>query len=327
MARSSVAVRLRAAVRIHREIVSETYPSATRLGQLLGIAAKTARKYVGILDETFGLRPVYDPVRHGYHYPDGSNPKLVPRLTEDEVVAVFLLEQAAKTYRGTPVEPILQSALDKLALMLPVGCGLSFDQVSAALSLRPERGAGLPGPRPAALKTLYQGLIRHRQVEVRYQGRRSGKTTRRRLDPLHLTYCEGQWYLIAYCHLRKAVRVFVPARMAAAKLLPKNFTPPAKFNAEEFFRTAFGIVAGQKVGEVSLRFDRIAAPTIRERRWHATQKMEELPDGEVRLRMKCSQGHELTAWLLGWGEHVHVESPSRLARMVRAAHRRAAGRG
>lgn len=323
--RSSAAVRLQSAVRIHREIAGGTYPSATRLGTVLDVTPKTARKYIGLLAESFGLHPAYDPIKHGYFYPGEVRPKLIPRLTDEEVVALFLLEEASRTLRDSPVHELLESVLDKLALMLPVISGLTLDQVSSALSLRLERAASLPGPDPEVMRTLYTALIRHRQVQISYRARKDGTVTRRRIDPLHLTRCEGQWYLISFCHLRKQIRTFVPARIQKVQLLVQSFTPPADFDPEEHFRSAFGIVSGYKVAEVSLRFDLEVSGLIRERCWHATQVMEELTAGEVRLRMTCSQSQELLGWLLSWGEHVRVESPVELATDVREAHRSACG--
>jgi predicted DNA-binding transcriptional regulator YafY len=324
MARSSLAARLQAAVRIHREIAAGTYPSATRLGELLEVTPKTARKYIGLLTESFGLRPAYDAVQHGYHYPEEVHPDLIPRLTDDEVVAVFLLEAASRSLKGSPAGPLLESVLGKLSLMLPVATGLTLDQVSSALSLRLERAASLPGPEPQVMRTLYTAVVRHRSVRITYRARKGGALTQRTIDPLHLTRCEGQWYLVSFCHLRKAIRTFVPARIQEVRLLAENFTPPKGFDPEEHFRTAFGVVAGYKVAEAVLRFDASVATLIRERRWHATQKLEDLPGGEVRLRMTCSQSQELIAWLLSWGEHVSVEQPAGLAQEVAKAHRRAA---
>jgi len=91
MARSSVAARLHAAVRIHEAIASGTYPNATRLGALLGVRPKTARKYLHLLADTFGVHPVYDETRHGYHYPVKERPRVLSHLSQE--IAVPLSER------------------------------------------------------------------------------------------------------------------------------------------------------------------------------------------------------------------------------------------
>ncbi len=134
------------------------------------------------------------------------------------------------------------------------------------------------------------------------------------------------WYLATYCHRRKAIRIFAPTRILKMEVTKEKFERPNAFDPSEFFRTAFSIVADHEVGDVALRFAPVVAPIIRERRWHATQKVEDLPGGEVRLTMTCSQGDELKAWLLSWGEDLDIEAPSELVNKVAASHRRAADR-
>ena len=173
-----------------------------------------------------------------------------------------------------------------------------------------ERGEALAASRPAVLRTLHKALRARRRVSILYASRSRRETRRRKIEPLHLTYCEGQWYVLAFCCLRRAIRLFVPARMRQARLLAEWFEPPNGFDPQAHFRSAFGVVAGRNVATVALAFDAEVAPIIRERHWHATEALEELPNGGVRLRLTCSQGDELKSWLLGWAGHVTVEADS-----------------
>jgi len=194
------------------------------------------------------------------------------------------------------------------------------------VALRIERASSFSDHDRETLNTLYGALMQKRRVSIVYAGRGHADPTRRKIDPIHLTRCEGQWYLVAYCHLRRQIRTFVPARMQSVRALSETFQRPPGFDPQQHFRTAFGVMSGYKVSAAALRFDIEVAGLIRERQWHATQALEELPGGELRLRMTCSQSDELTAWLLSWGEHVAVESPAELGREVAEAHRRAAAK-
>ena len=322
MARSSFAARLGAAFRINHEIAARKYPNASYLGRLLGVNEKTIRRYLAMLPEIFGSKPVYDPHRYGYYHAGNAKPKFIPQLTSDEVVAVFLLDEARRSLSGSPIQAHLETALQKLSLMLSGSAGVSADEVAQALSLRFERAPVQCGD-PRTLELLLRAIRIRRRVAMRYQGRGDGAQPAkpRKIDPLHLQRCEGQWYLASYCHLRKAIRTFVPARMSEVRLLAESFEPPARFEAREHFRTAFGIVAGQNVQEVSLLFQPRAAAIVRERLWHATQRLDGEPGGSLRLSMTCSHGEELLAWIMSWGDQVRVEKPAELARSVAEAHR------
>ena len=323
---TSHTARLQGAMQIHREIVAGKFPNATSLGQLLGVSAKTARSYVALMADIFGVNPLYDEFRHGYYYPQAQKTALIPHLREDEVAAVFLIEQAARDLAGSPIQKVLESVLSKLALMLPANCNVTLDDIGGALSLRMDRGASLEHRDQETLTTLYGALLKRRCVGIVYEAPGQKDPTRRTIDPIHLTRCEGQWYLVAYCHLRAEIRTFVPARMRDVRVLGQTFERPAQFDPREHFRSAFGIAAGKDVREVAIRFAPAVAVLIRERTWHPTQAFSELPDGSLRMTLSCSQGAELQAWILSWGEQAVVEKPVDLIQKIHDRHRAAAER-
>ncbi len=65
-----------------------------------------------------------------------------------------------------------------------------------------------------------------------------------------------------------------------------------------------------------LEFSPRVAPYVRERVWHKSQQIEELPDGGVRLGLKVCRDWALHGWVLSWGPHVHVAAPSALAQEI-----------
>jgi len=319
MPTTSTVARLISLQRVHREILKGGFPNATSLAHLLEVSTKTAQKYVRELSELSPVAPRYDRARHGYHYSSQVSPQLAPRLKEEEVIAYFLLEESARCLAGTPVKGYLDSALAKFSMLLPTGDGLSFDDLSTAMSVRLERAPAHP-PMAETLAVIYRAVLSRHQIRVQYVGRERKETTKRILNPLHLTRCEGQWYVVAWCHLRQAVRTFVPARMKFVELLSKRFDPPPEFDAAEHFKAAFGIVAGPQVAEISLIFDSQIADLVAERQWHSTQRFERADNGCVRMKMNCTIGHELLSWLMSWGANVAVERPKRLRDSLREQH-------
>ena len=71
--------------------------------------------------------------------------------------------------------------------------------------------------------------------------------------------------------------------------------------------------------EVAIRFSRHAADYIREKRWHPSQEIRELPTGELEIRMTLSGLEEVRRWILSWGGHAIVLEPPALAEMVHAS--------
>ncbi len=62
-----------------------------------------------------------------------------------------------------------------------------------------------------------------------------------------------------------------------------------------------------------LHFDERVADYIREKRWHPSQQLKELPGGGVELRLKLGSLVEIQRWVLGWGGAAKVIAPPELA--------------
>ena len=61
----------------------------------------------------------------------------------------------------------------------------------------------------------------------------------------------------------------------------------------------------------------MVADYIREKKWHESQELRELPDGGVELRMKLSSLAEVERWILGWAGNARVLKPPELAETVK----------
>jgi proteasome accessory factor B len=144
----------------------------------------------------------------------------------------------------------------------------------------------------------------------------------RRVRPYHLACVGGQWYLFAYDLLRKDMRKFVPARMGRLELRPNRFERPRDFSIDKLLQGSFGIFSGEKVVPIRIWFGRSRAQVIRERRWHHSQKIKELGNGEIELTLELSSFAEIVPWILSWSEHARALAPAALAREVRAAAKR-----
>src|SRR5438128_2632047 len=70
---------------------------------------------------------------------------------------------------------------------------------------------------------------------------------------------------VAYDHLRKDMRTFVPARIQKVQMSGQTFVRPQKFSVEKTLRDSFGVHSGEGTFAVAIRFNAAAAPYIREK--------------------------------------------------------------
>ena len=145
----------------------------------------------------------------------------------------------------------------------------------------------------------------------------TGKSESRTVDPYHLANINGEWFLFAFDHARKDIRRFVPARIRAIKSTGKTFERSKKFSLEKELRDSFGVHSAEGEFEVVIRFNPRVADFIREKRWHESQELRELKNGDVELKLKLSSLVEIERWVLSWGGDAKVIKPGQLAEAVR----------
>lgn len=185
----------------------------------------------------------------------------------------------------------------------------SLGNLEQALSFRPF------APEDVDL-TIFQSLTaaaqQQRIVEFDYKGLGQERTLGRRVQPFHVACVDNRWYLIGHDLGKKGMRTFALTRMQQIKITDKPFTRPADFDANAYLQGSFGIFKGEENFQVIVDFDSWAADLIRERKWHPTQQLIDLPDGQLRLTMQLNNLEEVERWILSWGEHATVLEPKEL---------------
>jgi predicted DNA-binding transcriptional regulator YafY len=126
----------------------------------------------------------------------------------------------------------------------------------------------------------------------------------------------GGFYLVGYCHLRRAIRVFAIERIRSLDVLSRRFTLPAGFDPEKYLAGALGILSGDLV-TVKVVFAKKLARYIRERLWHPSQKFRDLTDGRLELTLHVADTLEVRRWILGYGVQADVIEPAGMREALR----------
>jgi proteasome accessory factor B len=300
---------------IHGEILRGKYPNANTLARDLEMSSRSIARDFDFMRDRMQLPLRYDELKHGYYY-DGKV-SAFPTLTisEGELFALAVAEKALQQYRGTSFEKPLLSAFQKMSESLPETISLNLNEWSETISFRT---SAEPILNLTNFDKLAQATARAEQLRITYRKPGQKKSEDRVIDPYHLANVNGEWYLFAYDHLRKAVRTFSPSRILNVEKTGETFSRNDSFSVQEELRNSFGIHAGTKKIRVVIRFDEFAADYIREKKWHASQKLRDLPSGAVELEMVLSSLVEVERWVLSWGGHAKVIRPSELVEAVGA---------
>jgi len=111
-------------------------------------------------------------------------------------------------------------------------------------------------------------------------------------------------------------RDFCTPRNCWSKSTLSFFEVPASFDAETYLAGAWGILRGDLV-TVRVVFARGLARYIRERVWHPSQKLRDLPDGRVEMTLLVADTLEVRRWILGYGVQAEVVAPEGLREALR----------
>jgi proteasome accessory factor B len=305
--------------RIHHEIARGRYPNARQLAQELEVNPKTIYRDLEFMRDRLELPLEFDPRRNGYYYTAPVTDLPAVSISEGELFALVLAEKALGQYRGTPFEKPLLAAIEKIAAGLPETISVALQDLQQSISFRTRVEPLLD---LEVFHTLAEAVSHRRQLRLQYRKPGGGPVEERTVDPYHLANINGEWYLFAYDHLRQATRTFVPMRIQSAVPTGKTFNRPKKFSLENWLRGSFGVVQGTGDYQVVLRFPAAAADYLREKKWHESQQLRDLPDGGVEVSFRLSGLTEVQRWVLSWGGHCQVVAPPELVAAVRQAAKR-----
>lgn len=304
-------------LRIHQRLQSDRFPNCTQLALDLEVVPKTILRDIEFMRDRLDLPIEFDFRRNGFHYTGPVQNFPTVQVSEQELVALFVAEKALAQYKGTPFEKPLHAAFEKLTEGLTDTVSFRWADMDSAISFR---SIGATVADLESFETVSRAVLRSQELELQYRKLGSSKYEPRHVQPYHLGCIENQWYLFAYDLDRQQMRTFVLARMKHVRSTGKRFNRPADFSVTKHLGESFGVFSdGGKPQEIRIRFDSFAARLVRERLWHASQKIKDLAEDEIELTVKLGNQAEILRWVLSWGEHAHVITPPSLQKRVHEA--------
>lgn len=296
-------------LQIHDQLRRGALINSTRLIELLEVSRKTIVRDIAFMRDQLNLPIEFDAQIQAYRYTHPVNAFPTVHVTEGELLALLVAQRALEQYRGTPFHRQLEIAFGKLASGLRDRISFSPADELRAVSFK---NIGLGRTDLAVFNTLSAAVLK--QQEVTFDYRKPGDTRRatRRVQPFHLSNRENLWYLVGFDVERKALRTFALPRIANVAVSGGTFVRPADFSPEKFFARALGVLGGAGDFKVVIRFRPTVADRIREREWHESQEMRELPDGGLELQLRLGALTEVERWVLSWGADAVVVAPSEL---------------
>jgi proteasome accessory factor C len=246
---------------------------------------------------------------------------LDPIKFEDEELASLSTALSLLTDGGFAYAEPLRLALQQVAWGHPNPIS-EGDRAPVEMAMTASAGGRDLSQRLSKIETA---ISRRKTIEFTYYTMERDETEKRKIDPYHLVFRSGQFYLIGHSHERDAVRVFrlsrIQGKVGYASKAEHDFSPP-----EDFDRRDYGQRADWQLGEIRgtakiFVRDRIAWLIERDFGGYGelrpARKADEAPGKGSVLETDYASPRELIAWVLRWRQNAEVLEPEELREEAR----------
>jgi proteasome accessory factor C len=186
------------------------------------------------------------------------------------------------------------------------------DQGSVALGITASAGGHELSQRLAKVETA---IFRHKTITFDYYTMQRDEVSHRKVDPYHLLFRDGQFYLLGRSHERDAIRVFrlsrIRGKVAYATKAEHDFKRPTDFDPRPYADRA-AWQTGDTAGTAEIWISERIAWQI-ERHFGRFGRVEPVEDGAIVLYTEYAVSRLIAAWVLSLGERARVLGPPELA--------------
>jgi predicted DNA-binding transcriptional regulator YafY len=208
----------------------------------------------------------------------------------------------------------LRLALQQITWGRPSPLRAPEQQRSVALGITASAGGHELSARLAKVETA---IFRQKTITFDYYTMERDEVGARRVDPYHLLFQGGEFYLLGRAHERKAIRVFrlsrIRGKVAYATKAEHDFRRPADFDPRAYANRAEWQLGEERGTAEILLGERIAWQIERHfGRYGEIRAAEEEGSGDRIFLTAYAAPRMLVSWVLGLGEHARLLGPPEL---------------
>lgn len=267
---------------------------------------------------------VYDRDLAAYRF--DSTPQVGPKyelpglwFSPGEALALLtmyqLLESLQPSLLGAHVKPLLS----RIRALLSTG-DREIEEVRQRIRII---NLGARRFEPKSFEMVATAVLERRRLYVIYYNKARDEITKRAVSPQRLVFYRNNWYLDAWCHVRKDLRSFALDGIRDVAMQDEPAKDVAESELDEVLKSGYGIFSGRKVQWATLRFSPTVARWVSLERWHEKQRGVFDKDGSYVLELPYSHDRELTMDILKFGSDCRVVRPDALRESIRTQHRAA----
>lgn len=242
----------------------------------------------------------------------------LPSITDSEALTLTLVEHHLRAIMPVSImgqlQPYFQMAAQKLS-SLP-GRSPAKTWPDKVRVVQPTQ-ALLPAPIDGSVQqTVYDALLRDRQLNVRYRKHGAKDPINYTLHPLAIVQRGTVIYLICTLFRYSDPKMFALHRILSAEVLDTPVKRPKDFDIDQYIASgALGFGNGADI-KLKAVFDADAAQHLLETPLSTDQVLTPMDDTHTRITATVADTQQLFWWLLAFGDNVEVQAPASLRRAM-----------
>ena len=282
------------------------------------ISPATFKRDLEYLRDRLGAPVIWDRERRGYRFDlsdDQADTFELPGLwfNSQEIHALLTMHQLIDTLQPSFLTPHIEPLKARIESLLE-GEEHTSNEVRKRIRILHMNTRQVE---PEHFEVISSALLAGKRLNVIHYNRRRDEETERELSPQRLVFYRDNWYLDAWCHLRKGVRSFSVETLRKAVPLDRKARKVADKTLNGILASGYGIFGGRDTQTARLRFTPERARWVATESWHPQQKGWFDEGGSYVLEFPFSDDRELIMDILKHGPAVEVISPAALRKRIK----------
>ena len=283
----------------------------------LEISQSTFKRDLDYLRNRMNMPIDWDPNAKGYRFATtnhNDNTSTLPGMwfNASEVHALLTMQHLLANLGNGLLSNHIAPLQTRLKALLG-SADHSVEEVEKRIKLEHASRRALP---LQCFETIATATLQRIQLKITHFNRQTGQENTRTISPQQLLFYRDNWYVDAWCHLRKDIRSFSIDAIRHAQLIDAPARELPQHKLKKYFEKGYGIFSGSKVAWAKLKFTPERARWVSTEQWHPEQKSRFDKAGYFYLEVPYSDDRELLMDILKHGTEVEVISPKALRNSV-----------
>ena len=284
--------------------------------EALEVSPATFKRDLEYLRDRLAAPILWDRELGGYRYDQaqGSEQFQLPGLwfNTSEIQALLSMDALLENLQPGVLSSHIEPLRSRIRMLLDEG-DHSVDEISRRIRIMPFAAKAY---RSENFQACCQALLTRKCLDLVYYSRQADSNSERRVSPQRMIYYRDNWYLDAWCHLRKGLRSFSVDAIQSLEISSEAAVEVEEEELNRELESGYGIFSGAQTHQAVLRFHPEIARWVSRETWHPQQQSEYDDKGFYILRVPYSQDTELIMDVLKFGAEVEVLAPELLRERV-----------